>query len=233
MKSKFMMDLSVYMIAPIILCNIVEPKDLAYSIAGLVALVVIYSLSCKNKESRVNISGLLFTALFVGLTVLKKEVESRYQIYIYDTYFLMLLGITILICAVIKKDIIRRIYIDIQRSKGINNLSIWSNIKKSGISKECKQLAYAISGHLILLSFVKVYSISKYGESLYTTTQDLEVIGSVIFLLIEMYFISKIMSKSKEVKNSKRNKNKNKSKSKYNLNSSKVVSFEEYKNVNK
>lgn len=231
MKSKLIMDLSVYMIAPIILCSVVETKDLGFIITGVVALVAIYSLYCKNKESRINFSGLVFTGLYIILAIFKKEVESNYQIYIYDTYFLLILGITILICAVIEKDIIRRIYIDIQRSKGFNNLLIWSNIKKSGISKECKQLAYIVSGHLIVLSLVKVYSISQYGKSLYTSTQDREIIVSIIFLLAQMYFISKIMQKSKEVKNTKRNKNQ--CKSKYNLNNSRVVSLEEYKNVNK
>lgn len=231
MKSKLMMDLSAYMIAPIILCNIVEPKDLVYSVAVLVVLVAVYSLHCRDKESRVNVSGLLFVTVLVVLAVLKRDIESSYQIYIYDTYFLMLLGMIILICAVIDKDLIIRIYMDIQRAKGINNLSIWSNIKKSGISKECKQLAYTVSSHLILISFIKVYSILQYGKSLYTTTENFEVIVSTVFLLSEMYFISKIMMKSKEVKNIKRNKNKNKSK--YNLNNSRVVSFEEYKNVNK
>lgn len=229
MKSKLILDLSIYMIAPIMLFNIVDSKNLTYTVVVLMALSIIYSIFCKKRESRVNLSGIVFVSIFALMTFLRKDIESSYQVYVYDTYFLILVGISVLICSVLERDIIRRFYIDIQRAKGINKLSIWSNIKKSNISREFKQLSYLISIHLIIISLIMVYSISTNGKELYTMTENLEISISTAFLLGEIYMISKIMSKSKQIKNSK----KKRSKSKYNLNNSRVVSFEKYKNANK
>lgn len=229
MKSKVMLDLSIYMIAPIIVCNVIGDEYLTYFSVGLIAIVAIYSLASKQKESRVNLSGLVFASLSILLTLLKKEVSSAYQVYIYDTYFLMLCGLGIVLFNLIGKNIITRVYFDVQKSRGINHLYIWSSIKKCKLSSEFDKLSYVVSLHLIVVSLVKVYSISTYGKGGYTLTQDLEVLIFIIFLIGEIYMVSNIMSKIKLVKNRQKNNNR----SKYHLNNSRVINFNKYKDVNK
>lgn len=229
MKSKLMLDLSIYMIAPIILCNVFGDEYLMYSIATLIAIVSMYSMSVKKNEARVNLSGLVFVYIYILLIILKKDIVSDYQIYIYDTYFIMLCGVGIVFLNLIDKNIITRIYFDVQRSKGINHLLIWSNINKCELLTEFNKLSYTLSLHLILSSLVKVYSILLYKKGAYTLTHDLEVLISIIFLIGEIYIVSNIMSKIKLVKNKKINKNK----SKYQLNNNRVINFNQYKDANK
>lgn len=229
MKYRILLDVAVYILAPIILCNFIATEYIMYSIVGLIALLGIYSVTTRKKESRVNISGLVFASLCIALFLLKIELKSEYQVYIYDTYFLMLCGLVILLLNPLGKNVFTRIYVDILRVKGYNNLSIWSGIKKSKLATPLSKLSIVVGTHLIVVSLLKVYSILIYGQANYKTTSDLEVLISIIFLVCEIYMISKIISKSKmQINNSK-----SKKKSKYNLNNSRVINLNQYKNANK
>lgn len=229
MKSKLILDATIYMIAPIILCNIIGSEYRTYSIIPLMALVVIYTITCKQKEARVNVSGLIFAVLYIVLTLFKNEVESPYQVYVYEAYLLMFGGLIVILLTALNKNIIFRIYRDIQRSKGINNLAIYSSVKKCGLSPIFTHLSFVISGHLSLVSLVKIYSISTYGKLNYSSTQDLEILISIIFFIGELYILSKIITKLKSANKSIKNKHK----SKYNLNNSRVINLNQYKNANK
>lgn len=234
MKSKLILDATIYMITPTILCNIIGIEYRVYSIIALMALVVIYTITCKQNEARVNLSGLTFSGLYMILVLLRKEVESSYQVYVYEAYLLMLAGLVVILLTVLKKNIIFRIYRDIQRAKGVNNLSIYSSVKKCGLSPIFDHLSYVISGHLALVSLVKIYSISTYGKLNYTSTQDLEILISIIFLIGELYILSKIITNMKLANKNTKNKHiKNKYKSKHSLNNSRVINLNQYKNANK
>lgn len=243
MRYRIILDLAVYMVAPILLLNFVNANYLMYYIIALIGLGIFYSALTKYKEIRVNISGIVFMALCLALFLFKKEAESEFQVYVYDTYFLILCSLAIPALNIFGKNIFNRIYVDFLRAKGHNSLVIWSGIRKNKLDIEFNKLSSLVAIHLLIISFIKVYSISTYGESKYLATSDLEILVSMIFILGEMFMISKIISKSKyKVNNHKNNRNfnsKEKSKNRINektkrkINDGRVINLSQYKNINK
>jgi hypothetical protein len=224
MKSRLVLDLAAYIIAPIIFCKFFG----IYSILGLI-IVVAYALICKNKEARINLSGLIFAFMCITLAVLKEVSKTDYNMYINETYLLLIASILIGVSNILGKNFVSRIYFDIQRMKHVKSLSILRNIKKYKLSTEFSYLSYTVSLHLLVLGLVKIYSILNLGESGYLTIQNLEVLISLFFSIGELYLVSIIISKSKEQNNRKVKKIKTKDQ----LNNSRVIELERYKNANK
>ncbi|RDY28889.1 hypothetical protein CHL78_002910 [Romboutsia weinsteinii] len=225
---KLLLDLGVYIGAPILLFNLAKDTYITYFIIVLAALGGFYSVSTKRKEERINISGIIFMILYVSMFLFRKDIDSEYKVYIYDTYFLISGALAILLLNIFGKNLVTRVYVDISRARGYNNLSIWSSIRKNHLDISFNKLSTIVATQLLVISFIKVYSISNYGASNYTSTQDLEVLVCMLFIILEIYMISKTMSNIKYKPN-----NKSKSKSKYNLNDRRVINLSQYKNTNK
>lgn len=225
---KLLLDLGVYIGAPILLFNLARDTYITYFIIALAVLGVFYSVSTKRKEERINISGIIFMILYVSMFLFRKDIDSEYKVYIYDTYFLISGALAILLLNIFGKNLVTRVYVDISRARGYNNLSIWSSIRKNHLDISFNKLSTILATQLLVISFIKVYSISNYGASNYTSTQDLEVLVCMLFIILEIYMISKTMSNIKYKPN-----NKSKSKSKYNLNDRRVINLSQYKNTNK
>lgn len=243
MRYRIILDLAVYMVAPILLFNFTNANYLMYYIITLICLGIFYSALTKYKERRVNISGIVFMFLCLALFLFKKEAKSDYQVYVYDTYLLILCSLVIPAFNIFGKNIFNRIYVDFLRVKGHNSLAIWSGIRKNKLDKEFNKLSSLVAVHLLIISFIKVYSISTYGASEYLTTLDLEILVSMMFILGEMFMVFKIISKSKYKMNNHKNKDsfksKEKTKNKINektkrkINDGRVINLSQYKNINK
>lgn len=243
MRYRIILDLAVYMVAPILLFNFVKVNYLMYYIIALICLGIFYSAVTKHKERRVNISGIVFMTLCLVLFLFKQEAKSGFQVYVYDTYLLILCSLAIPVLNMFSKNIFNRIYVDFLRAKGQNSLAIWSTIRKNKLDIEFNKLSSLVAVHLLIISFIKVYSISTYGASKYLATSDLEILVSMIFILAEMFMISKITSKSKykmsNHKNSgssnskEKSKNKIDEKAKRKINDGRVINLSQYKNINK
>lgn len=228
MKYKLLLDLGIYIGAPILLPKLVADNYTVYSTMMLVALGGLYSVWTKRKEERVNLSGIVFMALYIGMSLFRNDVSSDYQVYVYDTYFLIAGALSILLLNIFGKNIVTRIYADVLRAKGYNNLAVWSCIRKNHLDVKFNKILSVVVANLLTISFIKVYSISNYGAKNYSITLDLEVLICMLFIILEIYMVSKTMSNIKYKPN-----NKSKTKSKYNLNDRRVINLNQYKNTNK
>ena len=234
MKYRAILDLMVYIMAPILVGNIVDTQNLTYALIGLIATGAFYTILVKFKQDRINISAIFFMTLSLMLFTYRIGINGKFDIYAYDTYFLILCTILIPFINIFCKNICNYIYRDILKSMGYNDINVAIIIKKNELDKEFNELSSVITIHVLAVIFIRVYSIVAYGASNYLKTSDLEILISIILVMVEIYIISKIISKPKyrqNINNEKKNKNKNKPI--YKQADKRVINLNQYKKVNK
>lgn len=229
MKNKLLSDSIVYIISPVILLLFTNHSTIRYLASALVFILSIYTIITKKRESRINASGIIFSTIYILMILFRQKVHQGFDMYIYDTCWMIVLTLIIVLPLLLNKNIFRQIYIDIRRCKNDNNLRILNNIKKINLDNDFKNLSSLFTTHLVSLIFIRVFSIYIFGFASYANNSMIQVLLNIAFIIGEMYMMSKLMSKLKTntiIK--KRNSGIKKSPI-----SGRVIDIEQYKNINK
>ncbi|RDY24716.1 hypothetical protein CHF27_000520 [Romboutsia maritimum] len=229
MKYRIIFDIMIYIMAPVLLGSMINVNYLTYFIMSLASIGLFYTTITKFKQDRINVSGLVFMALSIVLFIFKSKVNLGFDMYVYNTFFLILGSVLISLIGMFGKNICNYIYKDILNVIGYNDLNVAIIVKKNELEKEFNKLSSLVMIHMLALIFIRVYSIVAYGVDNYLKTSDLENLTSILLIMGEIYLISKIISKPKN----KVRINKKKNKSNYKQNEKKVINLNQYKNVNK
>jgi len=210
MKNKFIPDIFVYMAVPIIVCNLIKAKSMSYIIVALIFSIFIYTFITRKRQFRLNMTGLIFAFVYIGLSLLNQGAELDFMRYIYDTYFFILSSIILIALKLFNKNIIQQIYIDALRANGYTRPYIRNSLKKSNLQDEFEKTSSIINIHLLSMTFIKVYSIVTYGVQNYSITANLEILVCMLFMVVEIYMSYRIIqeykSKIKKKENLKQNK---------------------------
>ena len=229
MKNKLLSDSIVYIISPIILLAFTNYSTIIYFASALVFILSIYTIITKKRESRINVSGIIFSTTYILMFLFRQKVQKGFDMYIYDTCLMIVLTLLIVLPLLLNKNIFRQIYIDIRKCKNDNNLRILNNIKKINLDNDFKNLSFIFTIHLVSLILIRVFSIYIFGFESYENNFMIQVLLNIAFIIYEMYMVSKLMSKLKNNITIK----KRSSRIKKSPISGRVIDIEQYKNMNK
>lgn len=229
MKNKLLSDSIVYIISPIILLSFTNYSTIIYFASALVFILSIYTIITKKRESRINVSGIIFSTTYILMFLFRQKVQKGFDMYIYDTCLMIVLTLIIVLPLLLNKNIFRQIYIDIRKCKNDNNLRILNNIKKINLDNDFKNLSFIFTIHLVSLILIRVFSIYIFGFESYENNFMIQVLLNIAFIIYEMYMVSKLMSKLKNNITIK----KRSSRIKKSPISGRVIDIEQYKNMNK
>ena len=229
MKNKLLSDSIVYIISPIILLAFTNYSTIIYFASALVFILSIYTIITKKMESRINVSGIIFSTTYILMFLFRQKVQKGFDMYIYDTCLMIVLTLIIVLPLLLNKNIFRQIYIDIRKCKNDNNLRILNNIKKINLDNDFKNLSFIFTIHLVSLILIRVFSIYIFGFESYENNFMIQVLLNIAFIIYEMYMVSKLMSKLKNNITIK----KRSSRIKKSPISGRVIDIEQYKNMNK
>lgn len=229
MKNKLLSDSIVYIISPIILLAFTNYSTIIYFASALVFILSIYTIITKKRESRINVSGIIFSTTYILMFLFRQKVQTGFDMYIYDTCLMIVLTLIIVLPLLLNKNIFRQIYIDIRKCKNDNNLRILNNIKKINLDNDFKNLSFIFTIHLVSLILIRVFSIYIFGFESYKNNFMIQVLLNIAFIIYEMYIVSKLMSKLKNNITIK----KRSSRIKKSPISGRVIDIEQYKNMNK
>ena len=229
MKNKLLSDSIVYIISPIILLAFTNYSTIIYFASALVFILSIYTIITKKRESRINVSGIIFSTTYILMFLFRQKVQKGFDMYIYDTCLMIVLTLIIVLPLLLNKNIFRQIYIDIRKCKNDNNLRILNNIKKINLDNDFKNLSFIFTIHLVSLILIRVFSIYIFGFESYENNFMIQVLLNIAFVIYEMYMVSKLMSKLKNNITIK----KRSSRIKKSPISGRVIDIEQYKNMNK
>lgn len=229
MKNKLLSDSIVYIISPVILLAFTNYSTIIYFTSALVFILSIYTIITKKKESRINVSGIIFSTTYILMFLFRQKVQTGFDMYIYDTCLMIVLTLIIVLPLLLNKNIFRQIYIDIRKCKNDNNLRILNNIKKINLDNDFKNLSFIFTIHLVSLILIRVFSIYIFGFESYENNFMIQVLLNIAFIIYEMYMVSKLMSKLKNNITIK----KRSSRIKKSPISGRVIDIEQYKNMNK
>ena len=228
MKNKLLFDSIVYIIVPIILSSFTNNFPIKYITLGTIFILSIYTIINKNKESRVNISGVLFSTIYIGVFLTRQNLPHNFDVYKYDTYLMIAMTLIIIFSVLFNKNIIKQIYIDIRKCKNDNYLRILNNIRKFNLDNDFEKISLLFTFHLISLIFIRIFSIYIFNFLEYSNS-IIEIIVSIGFIICEIYTISKFNLKLKHNIKTKI------TKSKFSMLQikSKVIDIEQYRSINK
>lgn len=229
MKNKLLSDSIVYIISPIILLAFTNYSTIIYFASALVFILSIYTIITKKRESRINVSGIIFSTTYILMFLFRQKVQKGFDMYIYDTCLMIVLTLIIVLPLLLNKNIFRQIYIDIRKCKNDNNLRILNNIKKINLDNDFKNLSFIFTIHLVSLILIRVFSIYIFGFESYENNFMIQVLLNIAFIIYEMYMVSKLMFKLKNNITIK----KRSSRIKKSPISGRVIDIEQYKNMNK
>lgn len=229
MKNKLLSDSIVYIISPIILLAFTNYSTIIYFASALVFILSIYTIITKKRESRINVSGIIFSTTYILMFLFRQKVQKGFDMYIYDTCLMIVLTLIIVLPLLLNKNIFRQIYIDIRKCKNDNNLRILNNIKKINLDNDFKNLSFIFTIHLVSLILIRVFLIYIFGFESYENNFMIQVLLNIAFIIYEMYMVSKLMSKLKNNITIK----KRSSRIKKSPISGRVIDIEQYKNMNK
>ena len=229
MKNKLLSDSIVYIISPIILLAFTNYSTIIYFASALVFILSIYTIITKKRESRINVSGIIFSTTYILMFLFRQKVQKGFDMYIYDTCLMIVLTLIIVLPLLLNKNIFRQIYIDIRKCKNDNNLRILNNIKKINLDNDFKNLSFIFTIHLVSLILIRVFSIYIFGFESYENNFMIQVLLNIAFIIYEMYMVYKLMSKLKNNITIK----KRSSRIKKSPISGRVIDIEQYKNMNK
>ena len=229
MKNKLLSDSIVYIISPIILLAFTNYSTIIYFASALVFILSIYTIITKKRESRINVSGIIFSTTYILMFLFRQKEQKGFDMYIYDTCLMIVLTLIIVLPLLLNKNIFRQIYIDIRKCKNDNNLRILNNIKKINLDNDFKNLSFIFTIHLVSLILIRVFSIYIFGFESYENNFMIQVLLNIAFIIYEMYMVSKLMSKLKNNITIK----KRSSRIKKSPISGRVIDIEQYKNMNK
>ena len=223
MKNKLLYDSIVYIISPVILFSFANYNTIRYLLLALVFILSIYTIITKKRESRISVSGIIFSTTYILMFLFRQKVQLGFDMYIYDTCLMIVLTL------ILNKNIFRQIYIDIRRCNNENNLRVFNNIKKFNLTHDFRNLSLLFTMHLVILILIRVFSIYIFGFESYEKNYMIQVALNIVFILGEMYMVSKLMSKLKTNTTTK----KEIVETKKSFINGIVIDIEQYKNMNK
>lgn len=229
MKNKLLYDSIVYIISPVILFSFANYNTIRYLLLALVFILSIYTIITKKRESRISVSGIIFSTTYILMFLFRRKVQLGFDMYIYDTCLMIVLTLIIVLPLILNKNIFRQIYIDIRRCNNENNLRVFNNIKKFNLTYDFRNLSLLFTMHLVILIFIRVFSIYIFGFESYEKNYMIQVALNIVFILGEMYMVSKLMSKLKTNTTTK----KEIAEIKKSFINGIVIDIEQYKNMNK
>ena len=229
MKNKLLYDSIVYIISPVILFSFANYNIIRYLLLALVFILSIYTIITKKRESRISVSGIIFSTTYILMFLFRRKVRLGFDMYIYDTCLMIVLTLIIVLPLILNKNIFRQIYIDIRRCNNENNLRVFNNIKKFNLTYDFRNLSLLFTMHLVILIFIRVFSIYIFGFESYEKNYMIQVALNIVFILGEMYMVSKLMSKLKTNTTTK----KEIAEIKKSFINGIVIDIEQYKNMNK
>lgn len=229
MKNKLLYDSIVYIISPVILFSFANYNIIRYLLLALVFILSIYTIITKKRESRISVSGIIFSTTYILMFLFRRKVQLGFDMYIYDTCLMIVLTLIIVLPLILNKNIFRQIYIDIRRCNNENNLRVFNNIKKFNLTYDFRNLSLLFTMHLVILIFIRVFSIYIFGFESYEKNYMIQVALNIVFILGEMYMVSKLMSKLKTNTTTK----KEIAEIKKSFINGIVIDIEQYKNMNK
>lgn len=223
LKNELLYDSIVYIISPVILFSFANYNTIRYLLLALVFILSIYTIITKKRESRISVSGIIFSTTYILMFLFRQKVQLGFDMYIYDTCLMIVLTL------ILNKNIFRQIYIDIRRCNNENNLRVFNNIKKFNLTYDFRNLSLLFTMHLVILIFIRVFSIYIFGFESYEKNYMIQVALNIVFILGEMYMVSKLMSKLKTNTTTK----KEIVETKKSFINGIVIDIEQYKNMNK
>ena len=223
MKNKLLYDSIVYIISPVILFSFANYNIIRYLLLALVFILSIYTIITKKRESRISVSGIIFSTTYILMFLFRRKVQLGFDMYIYDTCLMIVLTLIIVLPLILNKNIFRQIYIDIRRCNNENNLRVFN------LTYDFRNLSLLFTMHLVILIFIRVFSIYIFGFESYEKNYMIQVALNIVFILGEMYMVSKLMSKLKTNTTTK----KEIVEIKKSFINGIVIDIEQYKNMNK
>lgn len=204
LKNKLLSDSIVYIICPILLFNFINISINKFVILSLMIIIGSYTIITKDKESRINLTGLMFSTIYFLISLFRQNVNHGFDMYIYDTYCMIICTLIIIFLLLLHKNIFKLMYIDIRRCKGDNNLRIFNNIRKANLELDFKRISLLTIIHLLSLIAIRLISINILGYINYEKTYIIQVIINIVFIMSEIYMVSKLrdnIRKNIKVKN--------------------------------
>ena len=133
MRNKILPDLLVYILSPIIVLSMANVVDIRYFAIGLVPLISIYSIIVRTKYNRINLSGIVFSFLYIIFFIISK-IFKQGMIHTYITHtYLIISAIIIVLISLFNKNIIKQVYIDILKCKGMSPLRYGTRLRNQKI----------------------------------------------------------------------------------------------------
>ena len=231
MKHKLLLDSIVYILAPVMILlftnYITIYVTVTYVALPIIFILSIYTIITKKKESRINVSGIIFSITYIMMFLLRKKAQYEFDMYIYDTYLMIILTLIIVFPTLLNKNIFKQIYVDIRRCNNDNNLRIINNINKFNLDNDFKKISLLFTSHLLSLILIRMLYI--YGILKYTNNSIIEILFNIGFIMYEIYMLSRFMSK---LKNNIKPQNRDSRFRKLSMDC-RVIDIEEYKSMNK
>lgn len=196
MKRKLLMDILIYVTLPIIIYMYSGIQKFNSFISYFIIIGAIYTMYTKNRQQRANISGICAMITIILCIYFSKTYQGEYNLYIYKTYIIAILGIIVLSLGLIGKNICNQVYMDILNIKTPNNVAINNIIRKKRLENELGFLKNLIILHLWSVSLIRFYAIIHYGVSGYQDSNVLVLFSTTVFLGAEIYIICKILEKT-------------------------------------
>ena len=77
MKNKLLSDSIVYIISPIILLAFTNYSTIICFASALVFILSIYTIITKKRESRINVSGIIFSTTYILMFLFRQKVQPE------------------------------------------------------------------------------------------------------------------------------------------------------------
>ncbi|MGL5717483.1 MAG: hypothetical protein ACRCX2_31000, partial [Paraclostridium sp.] len=190
MKKGLWGDLIVYFILPILLCSVSNPNVYVFSNLIVSMVGIAYTLFIRYSQYRFNISGIIFMSLYTLLQSFKVGATSAYIAYSYDTYYMVVVAIIFIVSPAFDKNIVKQFFIDILKALGYGVMQINNIIKKHNLNVNFERISIIICSHLLIWSVIRTHSIASFGQSGYKGNIDTEVLVNLLFLIVEILYIS-------------------------------------------
>lgn len=228
MKRKLLSDILIYLITPIILSFLFKGQYNIYSIIWVTMLGIGYTIIIKYYQNRFNVSGIVFLFIYIMMQSGKVSLIDEYSIYVYNIYCLLFTSIFIIATNIFDQNIFKQIYTDTLKISNYTQLQIANIIKKKNLYLDFYKITSIINIHILSLVLVKSYAALSLGESGYSSNLYMEGFLCTIFYIIEIVVIVSFIKKNKYILSTSKIKT-----IKFVSNESKIINFQQYKNLNK
>ena len=230
MKKRFIADLLIYFLIPIIVCNIFN-ENTQYVPRLILSMIGIgYTFFIRYYQYRVNISGVIFISIYMFIQSIQSSLNSAYDIYIQNTYCIIGGAILLIIALVFNKNIIKQTYIDFLKALNYTSININHIIKKHNLKEYFDKFSNIVSIHLLSITLIRINNIINLGKDRFTEGITAEVLLNILFIILEIVCLNKFINNYKN--NIKVGKSKNYNKLDLNTKSN-IINFNKYKNFNR